>query len=177
MADGSKEFMTNLEVEERCIQWIKSQSGLASSPAHSGSRHETDCDLEERVDTDSEFDSVSECGGRKRRHVIKTKDDDFNYICEWKDCVFTSHSLDNFVTHVSSHVPQLDVQKTEAGKEFYVCLWKDCDCQNDNADEITKHVNYHSYHTKLKCIGASLRKKIKLPVSYHNIYLKLLFYY
>ncbi|KAK0178151.1 hypothetical protein PV328_002128 [Microctonus aethiopoides] len=162
MADTLKEEITNQEVQERCNDWVNAQSEILSSG--SNLKRENDCELDDYCDTDSEFDSVSECGGTKRRKVVtQLKAEVLNLICEWKDCIFSSTSVDRFVNHVANHVPQLDITVNDLGKNVYVCKWKNCDCQNENSAEITRHVNYHAYHTKLKCIGANIRGRIKLP--------------
>lgn len=50
--------------------------------------------------------------------------------------------------------------------EVYKCLWESCDFETPNSDEVTRHVNFHSYHTKVKCVGSLICKSWKLPVSF-----------
>lgn len=47
----------------------------------------------------------------------------------------------------------------------YACLWESCGFESSDASEIMRHVNYHSYHTKIKCIGSNILARTKLPVS------------
>ncbi|XP_023723131.1 histone H4 transcription factor-like [Cryptotermes secundus] len=47
----------------------------------------------------------------------------------------------------------------------YVCLWEQCGFESADSNEITRHVNFHSYHTKVKCIGSNILARSKLPVS------------
>ena len=47
----------------------------------------------------------------------------------------------------------------------YACLWESCGFESSDSSEIMRHVNYHSYHTKIKCIGSNILARTKLPVS------------
>jgi hypothetical protein len=47
----------------------------------------------------------------------------------------------------------------------YVCLWEQCGFESADSNEITRHVNFHSYHTKIKCIGSNILARSRLPVS------------
>ncbi|XP_033608702.1 histone H4 transcription factor-like isoform X2 [Cryptotermes secundus] len=46
----------------------------------------------------------------------------------------------------------------------YVCLWEKCGFESADSSEITRHVNFHSYHTKLKCIGSNILARSGLPI-------------
>jgi hypothetical protein len=46
---------------------------------------------------------------------IKLKDEQLNLQCEWKDCDYRISSLDQFVSHVSLHIPQLAVRLNKDG--------------------------------------------------------------
>ncbi|XP_014300455.1 histone H4 transcription factor [Microplitis demolitor] len=196
MASSITEYVKNQEIQERCNQWV-TQSILSSSTLSNSNKRdrdkESDFDVSECFDTDSEFDSVSECGGKKRRLKVHLKKEVLNLICEWKDCQYTSTDVERYVHHVANHVSDLDVKilsninnnynsdKSDADesnknnedneddqddiddKGVYVCKWKHCQYENDSIPDIIKHVNYHSYHTKLKCIGSNIRARIKLP--------------
>jgi hypothetical protein len=47
----------------------------------------------------------------------------------------------------------------------YGCLWGQCGFESADSNEITRHVNFHSYHTKLKCIGSNTLAHSTLLVS------------
>ncbi|KAH0539269.1 histone H4 transcription factor [Cotesia glomerata] len=198
MADEVKQYVENKELQERCSQWvvqsISSSAGSLNINQKGERDKDSDFDVSECFDTDSEFDSVSECGGKKRRLNTHSKEEVLNLICEWKDCQYTSTVVERFVHHVANHVTDLEVKVSSGSKNIatndidgsnnenivivedgdkeeddacekgvYVCKWKHCGYENDSTPVIIKHVNYHAYHTKLKCIGANLRSKIKLP--------------
>lgn len=153
----------NLEaVKARCSNWVN----VDVSPVATDTLKRTlDCDYD-YCNTDSEFDSVSECGKKRRRQGTQMKNEDLNLICAWKDCSFPPCSMmTSFVEHVSQHLNNITVKVTDNNDEVYVCQWKDCVFQTSGTDEITRHVNFHSFHTKLKCIGSNIRQRIKLPVS------------
>lgn len=157
------ELIENRAGQERCGIWVKSQSELFNSP---NAKREAECDLDSNnFETDSEFDSVSECGGKKRRLATQLKAEILHLICEWKECIYRTGSIDKFIRHVASHVPDLPIKRLDCGQHVYACAWKNCIYENGNSDEILRHVNYHSFHTKLKCIGANNRSRVKLPVS------------
>lgn len=160
MDDG---LMTKQAVQEKCGIWVKSQGQFCGVPSTPVKNELDNYDSDEFIDTDSEFDSVSECGTKKRRIIRQRKYEKLNLICEWKDCIFNTESIEKFVDHVSRHMPELPIKKAKDGSEYYVCPWKNCNYENSTDTEIMRHVNYHSYHTKLKCYGAIARSKTKLP--------------
>ncbi|XP_046431100.1 histone H4 transcription factor [Neodiprion fabricii] len=171
MTMSEKELVSSKELQNRCHGWVESQQELLYSEDNVLKR-KLDTEPEEFFDTDSEFDSVSECGTKRRRVLKQVKDEVLNLLCEWKDCLFDTNSLDIFVKHVSNHIPQLKIVTTEEGREVYACLWNGCSFESDISDDIAKHVNYHSYHTKLKCIGSNIRGRVKLPKCYQDQGLK-----
>ncbi|XP_034943926.1 histone H4 transcription factor [Chelonus insularis] len=163
MATPPRELTKNEEIKERCQLWVKSQTESHPLSSPLCSERGATCELDDCIDTDSEFDSVSECGGiKKRRITVSSKDEVLNLLCEWKNCNFKSISLDSYTRHVALHAPHLEI-KTVDDQQVYACQWKGCEYLDENAAKITRHLNYHSYHTKLKVLGANLRGKIKLP--------------
>jgi hypothetical protein len=44
-------------------------------------------------------------------------------------------------------------------ERVYCCLWRSCGYVTPSNDEIVRHVNFHTFHTKLKCHGASIWKE------------------
>jgi hypothetical protein len=71
---------------------------------------------------DSGSSIPSACKNMQNEKAIKLKDEQLNLQCEWKDCDYHISSLDQFVSHVSFHVPQLKVKlnKDETGTGFVV---------------------------------------------------------
>lgn len=49
--------------------------------------------------------------------------------------------------------------------DVYACLWESCGFESSDSNEIVRHVNFHSYHTKIKCIGSNILARSRLPVS------------
>ncbi|KAG8035804.1 hypothetical protein G9C98_001460 [Cotesia typhae] len=198
MCTNEKQLPVSFNINQKeLLQWVLQSISSSAGSLNSNQKRErdkdSDVDFSECFDTDSEFDSVSECGGKKRKLQTHSKDEVLNLICEWKDCQYTSTVVERFVHHVANHVTDLDVKISSDSKNIetnnidgsnnknnviedgdkkeddtcekgvYVCKWKHCGYENDSTPIIIKHVNYHAYHTKLKCIGANLRGKIKLP--------------
>lgn len=163
MSDTMKTLIADQEVQDRCNIWVKSQSELGF-PSAPNLKRPADCDPEECCETDSEFDSVSECGGKRRRVAVQVKNEVLNLVCQWKNCSFKTPSIDRFVSHVASHVPDLVIKHNGNGQQVYVCQWNNCAFENGISEEIMRHVNFHAYLTKLKCIGTNIRGRIKLPV-------------
>ncbi|XP_023708960.1 histone H4 transcription factor [Cryptotermes secundus] len=47
--------------------------------------------------------------------------------------------------------------------DVYACLWESCGFESSDSNEIVRHVNFHSYHTKIKCIGSNILARSRLP--------------
>lgn len=164
MADLEAKLTASKVVLDRCSKWVESQKDCSHSEEETLKRKLGEFEYDDWCNTDSEFDSVSECGGKKRKVGTQLKDEVLNLVCEWKKCTFCSSHMDQFLRHVSSHIPSTQISMKD-DNEVYVCQWKDCPYDSDVCDEIIQHINYHAYHTKLKCIGSNVRGRIKLPVS------------
>ncbi|XP_012281812.1 histone H4 transcription factor [Orussus abietinus] len=167
MADAVKKLITSQEVQERCSDWVESQKDVLYFEDNTAKR-KLENERDEFIETDSEFDSVSECGAKRRRLAKQMKAEVLLLLCEWKNCDFSINSMGIFVKHVANHVPQLEVKITEDEKSVYLCQWKGCTYESGINDDIIRHVNYHAYHTKLKCIGSNIRGRVKLPKCYRN---------
>lgn len=168
MADPERNPMASRVMQDRCSKWVESQKDYSYS-GDTLRRKLSESENDDWCCTDSEFDSVSECGRKKRRVGIQLKNEALDLACEWKECTFHNNHMERFLRHVSSHIPNVQISVKD-NNEVYVCQWKDCPYETEICDEILRHVNYHSYHTKLKCIGSNVRKKIKLPVSMAVVY-------
>ncbi|XP_071639200.1 histone H4 transcription factor [Temnothorax longispinosus] len=162
MADLEAKLTASKVVLDRCGKWVESQKDCSYSEEETLKRKLDEFDYDDWCNTDSEFDSVSECGGKKRKVGTQLKDEVLNLACEWKECAFRSGYMDQFLRHVSNHIPSIQISVKD-DNEVYVCQWKDCPYDTNVSDEIVRHVNYHAYHTKLKCIGSNVRGRTKLP--------------
>ncbi|KAL6431208.1 hypothetical protein ACFW04_007130 [Cataglyphis niger] len=153
--------MTN-KIVDRCSKWVESQQDYPYSEEDTLKRKLEESEYDDWYNTDSEFDSVSECGAKRHKVGIQLKDEVLDLTCEWTACTFRGNHMDQFMRHVSSHIPNIHISVKD-DNEVYVCQWKDCSYCTDVCDEIVQHVNYHAYHTKLKCIGSNVRARTKLP--------------
>lgn len=162
--EATRPFLSvNKDLQERCNEWIEtSQSGPVYNENFRTDQLLGEND-QEYIDTDTEFDSVSECGSKRRKKGFKLKDEVFQLECEWRDCDFQTQFMGAFVKHVANHMTELEIREKESGP-VYVCLWTGCMYENGKTTDIMRHVNYHSFHTKIKCIGTNVRKRVQLPV-------------
>lgn len=55
----------------------------------------------------------------------------------------------------------------------YACLWEACGFESANTKQIIRHVNFHSYHTKIKCIGSNILAQSDLLVSDQHLHVSL----
>ncbi|XP_058791060.1 histone H4 transcription factor-like [Phymastichus coffea] len=149
------------DAQERCSHWVKNVKE-AYNFNELNIKRKTETESEECIETDSEFDSVSECGTKRRKVGVKLKAEKLDLICEWKACNFTCKFVDLFIKHVANHITELAVEEI-SGSESYVCLWSGCDYNSGVSIDIMRHVNYHAFHSKLKSIGVNVRNRMKLP--------------
>jgi hypothetical protein len=163
MNETVEQLMSSRDAQERCSHWIENVKKISVLNDNS-SKLKLESESEEFIDTDSEFDSVSECGRKRRKIGVKLKTEKLNLSCEWKECHFNSNSMDFFIKHVANHITELDIKVTDE-TEVYACLWSGCVYESAIDVEIMRHVNYHAFHSKLKCIGMNTRGRTKLPVS------------
>lgn len=161
MTEFGKKLISSKDVQKRCNDWVESQKDFTYTDETQCKRKQIDDD--DNYNTDSEFDSVSECG-TKRRVGFPLKREVFHLSCEWTGCKHETNHVERFVNHVASHVSDLNTRTNEKEVSVYICQWTDCLYESDEPDEISRHVNLHAYHTKLKCIGSNIRSRIKLPV-------------
>ncbi|XP_066600653.1 histone H4 transcription factor-like [Prorops nasuta] len=167
MSETEDIFIKSTEVQERCCDWVESQKSNEYEDNIS-SKKMLQNDTYDYFDIDKEFDSVSECGVKRRRLGKKLKDELLILTCEWEECLYENTHMQHFVKHVSQHIPNIKILMKDNGDEVYACQWKGCFFESTNTNEILKHINYHAYHTKLKCIGSNIRERTKLPKCQRN---------
>lgn len=64
--------------------------------------------------SDYDNETVAETKVRKcRRKAIKSSKEHLHLKCEWRQCDYESENLDNFVLHVSHHIPHLRLRFNE----------------------------------------------------------------
>lgn len=157
------EFLrANNDAQEKCQSWVENLKEGSITSETSG-KHKLESETDEFIETDSEFDSVSECGTKRRKLGVQLKLEKLNLICEWKNCLYSDKSMDSFIKQVANHVTELDIKITSE-REVYACLWLGCKYESPIDVDIMRHVNFHAFHTKLKCIGMNNRGRTKLPV-------------
>jgi len=172
MADIERPLIASKVVQERCSKWVESQKDYSYSDEDRFKRKLRDeTEYEDWYNTDSEFDSVSECGIKRRKVGTPLRNEVLDLACEWDECTFRSDHMDKFLKHVSTHIPNVQISMKD-DNEVYVCQWKNCPYDSDVCDEVIRHINYHAYHTKLKCIGSNIRGRIKLPVSIYSVFIR-----
>lgn len=162
MSEMKKKLIKAKELQERCSEWVDSQVIYSTEDEHLSLLN-----LDETDDTisNSEFDSVSQCGAKRRRLAVKLKDEILDMECDWKDCSFKSSSPKLFLEHVGEHIPELEMRSLDDGTTIYLCGWKNCPYETNLATSITWHVYYHAYHQKLKSIGNNFKQRNKLTVT------------
>lgn len=162
MSEFGKKLVTGKDVQQCCNDWVETQKNLSYTDETNAKRKQADDD--DSYNTDSEFDSVSECGAKRRRVGVPLKREVFHLSCEWPGCEYETNHVERYVSHVAEHVSDLSTRTNEKDVDVYVCQWSGCFYESNEPDEISRHVNYHAFHTKLKCIGSNIRARIKLPV-------------
>ncbi|XP_017891355.1 histone H4 transcription factor [Ceratina calcarata] len=167
MSEASVKLMPSKEVKEHCIGWVELQNDSSSADDKKKDTVDDD-DNDESFYTDSEFDSVSECGTKRRRVGLPLKRQVYRLYCGWTACEYETNHVERYARHVGKHVADVCVRPNEDDVETYVCQWNGCTYESSNPDEVSRHVNYHSFHTKLKCIGSNIRARIKLPKCRRN---------
>lgn len=164
MCETIEYLRASKDAQERCTSWVENIKEDFTS-IDTSSKHKLESETDEFIETDSEFDSVSESGIKRRKLGVQFKHESLNLICEWRDCDFISKSMDAFSKHVANHIKELDIKITD-DIEVYACLWSGCTHETAIDVDIMRHVNFHAFHTKLKCIGMNARGRTKLPVSF-----------
>lgn len=111
-----RQSFTKADALKKCGDWVDSQSCHmqrkdVDCKAKGKKRHEEECDFPVG-DGDSDS-AVSACGNKRKRKMVKLKDEQLNLQCEWRDCSYVTCNLDHFVRHVSLHIPHLDVKENE----------------------------------------------------------------
>lgn len=173
MAEFAKNLISSKDVQKQCNDWIESQKNFTYTDEIQFKRKQIDDN--DSYNTDSEFDSVSENGAKRRRVGLPVKREVYHLFCEWIDCKYETNHVEKFINHVATHVSDLNTRINEKDINVYICQWSGCLYESNDPDEISRHVNYHAYHTKLKCIGSNIRTRIKLPVSNYFYYIFLIY--
>lgn len=159
-----EQLMTGKDAQDRCSRWIEHVKEDDPLNINENGKHKLESECDDFVETDSEFDSVSECGTKRRKLGVQLKSERFDLACEWKGCTYSTEKIDCFNKHVANHVTELEIRVTSEG-EVYACLWSGCIYETDVDVDVKRHLNYHAFHSKLKCIGTNVRGRTKLPVS------------
>jgi hypothetical protein len=114
------------DVEKKCGDWLASRSSHVQEKALDyrslQKRRQDECDSpDENDDTDDILSSTS--GNKRKRRMVKLKDEQLDLRCEWQDCDYLTCNVDHFVRHVSLHIPDLEVKVNEAQEgTVYCCI-------------------------------------------------------
>ncbi|CAB1349045.1 unnamed protein product [Coregonus sp. 'balchen'] len=80
--------------------------------------------------------------------------------CEWASCTFKGHGMEELSEHMSLHLKD-HLGDRDAMEELddYACLWEGCEfLAMGSPRELEIHAHFHTFHSKLKYIGAQLLK-------------------
>jgi len=93
-----------------------------------------------------------------REDIIIDERPTTNMACEWRDCTAQPFStVKALMDHVSEHVTEVAVNRgDEESTAVFSCLWSGCDFESTSAAETVRHIHFHSYHTKIKALGAEV---------------------
>ena len=112
--------LTKEDAMEKCESWVESQQQLQEVRRSKRKRNrdsEEGCDSPDENEMDETASLASMCENNKKiSKRFKLKDEILNLKCEWRDCDFTSINLEDFLRHVSLHIPNLEVKMNENGE-------------------------------------------------------------
>lgn len=99
----------------------------------------------------------------ERSAVVNIKYEEMTLQCEWNDCNGVYDSMTTFTEHVNEHLMQhlgASLQGEDKSGQDIHCCWRECntDIDGDIACYL-RHVYFHTFHVKIKCIGALLLEK------------------
>jgi hypothetical protein len=112
---------TKADALKNCGDWVDNQSSHMEEKSEDSRSSEKRKQVplpQEQCDSPDENDDAdtivsSACGSKRRRKAIKLKDEQLDLQCEWRDCSYCTRNLDQFVRHVSLHIPHLEVKVNE----------------------------------------------------------------
>jgi len=101
------------------------------------------------------------CNNSDQVKVLKRqnyyKNEKLHLECEWAECVESFYQSSAFADHVSHHVQDAEVRRSDSPMEdVFVCLWAECGFECVASAEMVRHINFHSFHTKIKCHGQNM---------------------
>ena len=71
----------------------------------------------------------------KRRQLFR--DEFLDLHCEWKDCTVMESRMEDFMRHVSEHVPDAEViHNPPPLSDSFRCLWHECGFETINSSEM-----------------------------------------
>jgi hypothetical protein len=83
-----------------------------------------ECDSPDENDDDDDAMMSSTGANKRKRRMVKLKDEQLDLRCEWQDCDYDTCNLDHFVRHVSLHIPYLGVKVNEEHEgAVYCCIF------------------------------------------------------
>ena len=114
-----------VDAQKKCGEWVASRSSHVQEKALDcrslQKRRQEECDSpDENDDTDDMLSSS--CVNKRKRRMVKLKDEQLDMRCEWQDCNYLTCNLDHFVRHVSLHIPQLEVKVNDDQEGTYTVI-------------------------------------------------------
>lgn len=100
-----------------------------------------------------------------RNATVAIKPDELVLLCEWSECADVFNDMDSFTQHVSVHLMEHLNMVDEDGTVTVTqpdmqCYWRECNGEIDGETaDYLRHVYFHTFHVKIKCIGALLLEK------------------
>ncbi|GAB0092778.1 histone H4 transcription factor [Sergentomyia squamirostris] len=137
----------------RCTDWIHEQKRMRVKYPRIDVNVDSETDSEEDEQPISEMD-LSNLPRNGRKTLVNVM-----YNCEWAKCTAFFEDAAMYKDHVELHLLSIGDKKSSDFK----CLWDLCKFTTEDRDSWTRHVRYHTYHSKLKTIGDSLRHQINFP--------------
>jgi hypothetical protein len=113
VSDGLESYADFVDSQSSYLDMRNEVCSTSEEKEQAPPEYEKWCDFTGASDFSSNTVS-SACGEKKRkRRVIKLKEENLDLQCGWRDCDYRTSNLDPFVRHVSFHLPHLEVKLNE----------------------------------------------------------------
>lgn len=116
-------------------------------------------------DTTNSVEKKLKMNLRKAKTSIPINPKILHLPCEWEECQFITEDMEDFIKHISEHLSSLisNVTPPEQVLGCFNCKWQNCDVAViGHISDFTRHVYFHTFHTKIKCIGNILIRTLGL---------------
>ncbi|XP_018319496.1 histone H4 transcription factor-like isoform X2 [Agrilus planipennis] len=86
-------------------------------------------------DSDTQTDTIK--APRKRHKGVKHTEEPLSLMCMWLECPKVTEYYDEFIKHISTHVP------TDDSESLLECQWSNCRFRTNIASLLDQHLVYH----------------------------------